>query len=147
MIRKALIKDAPEIHALVESFASNGEMLRRPISEIYTNIRAFYVFEDAGRVIGTCALHVCLETLGEVRSLAVKESGRGVGSALVAACIEEAKELGLERVFALTYAPDFFEKMGFTSIDKEDLPHKIWGECINCSKFPNCDENAVIIDL
>ena len=149
MIRKAKLSDVKAIHALVEEFAKRGNMLPRPILEIYKEVRSFFVSVEDSVVVGTCALAICLDGLGEVRSLAVKEgaTGRGVGSELVTACIEEARALGLEEVFALTYTTEFFDKLGFKGTEKEKLPHKIWGECINCAKFPNCDENAVIIKL
>ena len=149
MIRKATIGDADAIYRLIESFARKGDMLHRPLPEIYDNLRDFFVYEEDGRVLGVCALHVCWEGLGEIRSLAVSEetSGRGVGRELVEACLNEARSLGIKRVFALTYRTPFFEKLGFRSIAKESLPHKIWGECIRCPKFPKCDENAVIIEL
>ncbi len=149
MIRKAVLKDVSRIHELIECYARKGDMLPRPISEIYAYIRSFFVYEKDGKIIATCSLQVCLDGLGEVRSLAVEEGGegRGVGKELVLACLDEARYLGLERVFALTYSPGFFCKLGFSDTEKETLPHKIWGECVKCSKFPNCDENAVIIDL
>ena len=153
IIRKARLDDVKAIHAMIEEFSRKGDMLPRPIIEIYKEVRSFFVCidedtEDAA-VVGTCSLAVCLEGLGEVRSLAVKEgfAGKGVGKLLVSACLEEARELGLEEVFALTYTTAFFEKLGFMDTEKEKLPHKIWGECVNCAKFPNCDENAVIIKL
>ncbi len=149
MIRKATINDAKAIYELVESFARKGDLLHRSLPEIYDNILDFFVYEEEGRVLGVCALHVCWEGLGEIRSLAVDEkySGRGVGRRLVEACLNEAKALGIKRVFTLTYRTSFFERMGFRSAAKESLPHKIWGECIKCSKFPNCDENALIIEI
>ena len=133
----------------MDEFARKGYMLPRPVLEIYKEVRSFFVCMDDGLVVGTCSLAVCLEGLGEVRSLAVKEAftGKGVGSLLVNACLDEARELGLGEVFALTYTTPFFAKLGFIDIEKEKLPHKIWGECVNCAKFPNCDENAVIINL
>ncbi len=149
MIRKAKLSDVKAIYALVEEFAKRGDMLPRPILEIYKEVRSFFVCDEDGVVVGTCALAVCLEGLGEVRSLAVNDefAGRGVGKLLVTACLDEACELGLEEVFALTYTTEFFKKLGFKDTEKEKLPHKIWGECVNCAKFPNCDENAVIIKL
>jgi amino-acid N-acetyltransferase len=150
MIRKARLNDVKAIYELVEEFAKKGDMLPRPILEIYKEVRSFFVFVDEdGVVVGTAALAICLDGLGEVRSLAVKQgaTGRGVGTALVTACLDEARELGLAEVFALTYTTEFFGKLGFVGTEKEKLPHKIWGECINCAKFPNCDENAVIVKL
>jgi amino-acid N-acetyltransferase len=89
------------------------------------------------------------EDLAEVRSLAVRDDrmGRGVGTELVEACISEAIVLGITRVFALTYKPVFFEKLGFQRVDKSELPHKIWSDCLKCSKFPDCDEVALVADF
>ncbi len=149
MIRKALISDAKTIQKLLMEYARDGLMLPRSLSEIYENIRDFYVFDEQGTVLGTVCLSICWEDLAEVRSLAVAESasGRGIGRSLVEVCLEEARELGLRRVFALTYKPDFFAKIGFREIEKSELPHKIWGDCLKCAKFPDCDEIAVCIDL
>jgi amino-acid N-acetyltransferase len=146
LIRKARISDVKAIFALVDGFARKGDMLPRPISDIYSFMRDFFVYEEGGDVVGAAALHICMDGLGEVRSLAVDEkaSKRGIGTALVNACLDEAAELGLDRVFALTYIPKFFGKFGFTEVEKEQLPHKVWGECVKCSKFPTCDEIAVI---
>jgi amino-acid N-acetyltransferase len=100
-------------------------------------------------VVGTVCLHICWEDLAEVRSLAVAEDqgGKGIGRQLVQACLDEARQLGLKRVFALTYKPGFFEKLGFHTIEKSELPHKIWGDCMKCAKFPECDEIAMSIEL
>lgn len=149
MIRKARIPDARAIHKLLNTYARDGLMLSRSLSEIYEAIRDFYVFEQDGSVLGTVCLHICWEDLAEVRSLAVHEEteGRGVGRQLVQACLDEARGLGLRRVFALTYKPGFFEKMGFHLIEKSELPQKIWGDCMKCAKFPECDEIALSIEL
>ena len=149
MIRRANISDIKEIYKLIEAFANKGEMLHRPLTDMYDNLRDFYVYEEDSAIIGSCALHIIWEDMAEIRSLTVKEgsSGKGIDSVLVNACLDEAKALGIKRVFALTYKPVFFEKLGFISIDKMTLPHKIWGECIKCFKFPNCDETAVMIEL
>jgi amino-acid N-acetyltransferase len=149
MIRKARIPDAKAIHKLLSDYAREGLMLPRSLSDLYETIRDFYVFEDAGQVVGTVCLQVCWEDLAEVRSLAVAaESGRrGVGRQLVMACLDEARHLGLRRVFALTYQQTFFEKMGFGLIEKAELPHKIWADCLKCAKFPDCDEISMSIDL
>lgn len=149
MIRKATVPDAQEIQRLINSFAERDAMLPRALNAIYESIRDFFVLEDNGRIIGCCALHVTWGDLAEVRSLAVDEScqGKGYGQLLVAACLAEAKDLGVPKVFALTYVPGFFEKMGFARVDKATLPHKIWSECINCPKFPDCGEEAVTLEL
>lgn len=149
MIRRARIPDAKAIHKLLVTYARDGLMLSRSLSEIYEAIRDFYVCESAGEVIGTVCLHICWEDLAEVRSLAVSEGqeGRGVGRRLVETCLEEARQLGLKKVFALTYKERFFAKLGFQEIEKSQLPHKIWGDCMKCVKFPECDEIAMSIDL
>lgn len=149
MIRKARIGDVKEIQKLLTNFASRGEMLSRSLSELYEALRDFYVFEEEGELLGTSALHIVWEDLAEVRSVAVAESAgrRGIGSQVVGACIEEARALGLKRLFCLTYKPEFFAKFGFKVADKAELPHKVWGDCIKCVKFPDCDEIAMILDL
>jgi amino-acid N-acetyltransferase len=149
MIRKAQIRDVKEIQKLLMTYASRGDMLSRSLSEIYESLRDFYVVVDGGMLLGAAALHIVWEDLAEVRSVAVaEEAGRkGVGSQLVQACIAEARTLGLKRVFCLTYKPEFFGKHGFRLVDKSELPHKVWGDCIKCAKFPDCDENAMILDL
>lgn len=147
-IRKAKISDVPLIHKLVNEFAGKGEMLPRALNDLYENIRDIFVYDDRG-LKGVCALHVLWEDLAEVRSLAVREEfqGRGIGKALVKHCLKEARTLGTKKVFALTYHFAFFKKIGFREIDKAKLPHKIWGDCLRCPKFPECDEHAVIIEL
>ena len=149
MIRKALIPDVKEIHRLLLDYARDGLLLSRSLAELYESLRDFYVFEADGKVVGTAALNICWEDLAELRSLAVHPdyNGRGAGKALVVACLDEARRLGIRRVFALTYKQAFFEKLGFTVIEKSQLPHKIWGDCMKCAKFPDCDEIALSIDL
>lgn len=149
MIRKARIADVKIIHKMLLNYAKDGLMLSRSLAELYEGIRDFYVYEQDGEVVGTVCLEICWDDLAEVRSLAVVEGrgGRGVGRQLVEACLEEARELGLKRVFALTYKPGFFEKLGFHLIEKSELPHKIWTDCIKCPKFPECDEVALSITL
>lgn len=149
MIRKARIPDAKAIHKLLVDYAREGLMLPRSLSEIYEGIRDFYVFEEQERVLGTVCLHICWEDLAEVRSLAVAgDCGRrGIGRRLVEACLEEARDVGLKRVFALTYQEEFFARLGFRHIEKSELPHKIWGDCLKCAKFPDCDEISMCVDL
>ncbi|SHK44027.1 N-acetyltransferase [Thermocrinis minervae] len=149
MVRKALLKDVIDIYTLVNSYSKDGILLPRSLNSIYEHIRDFWVYEKDGRVVGCCALHIVWEDLAEIKSLAVdrEQKGMGIGSALVNACIEEARSLGIKRVFVLTYATEFFEKFGFSIIDKSSLPHKVWGECINCVKFPSCDEVAMSLEV
>jgi amino-acid N-acetyltransferase len=149
MIRKARIPDAKAIQKLLVDYAREGLMLPRSLSEIYEGIRDFYVYEEDGQVLGTVCLHICWEDLAEVRSLAVAgdQGGRGIGRRLVQACLDEAREVGLKRVFALTYQQQFFERLGFGLIEKSELPHKIWSDCLKCAKFPDCDEISMAVDL
>ncbi|NQU73980.1 MAG: N-acetyltransferase, partial [Candidatus Omnitrophica bacterium] len=109
----------------------------------------FFVFEHKGKVVGCAALHVCWQDLGEVKSLAVLNTRqhKGIGKKLLSACLKEAKRLGLKKIFALTYKPSYFEQFGFREIEKKNLPHKIWVDCIRCVKFPDCNEIALIKEL
>lgn len=149
LIRKANIADIKAIHKLINEFAKKGEMIPRSLNDLYENIRDIYVCEDRGEIKGVCALHILWEDLAEIRSLSVRSDaqGSGIGRRLVKACIGEARKLGIKKIFALTYHPDFFRKVGFSDIDKSELPQKIWGECLRCPKFPECDESAVILRL
>jgi RNA 3'-terminal phosphate cyclase (ATP) len=146
VVRKARASDVPAMQALVAQFAARGELLPRTLNEFYQQLRDFFVAEVAGEVVGICALSLYWEDLAEVRSLAVQEAhgGRGLGASLVRACVAEASALGIRRVFALTYRPGFFARLGFREIDKRELPQKIWKDCFKCAKFANCDETAVI---
>lgn len=147
--RKAKIADIKTIHKLVNEFGKKGEMLPRSLNDLYENIRDIVVCEDRDDITGVCALHIMWEDLAEIRTLAVRSEaqGTGLGKRLVKVCIDEARKLGIKKVFALTYHPGFFEKIGFREIDKAKLPQKIWGECMKCPKFPDCDETAVIMNL
>ena len=148
MIRKAKVADIKQIYNLIAKFALKEEMLPRSLSELYDNVRDFFVFEESDKIFGCCALHVMWEELGEIRSLAVKteEQGKRIGAKLVEACIGEMSQIGLNKVFALTYKPEFFEKKGFFRIDKAELPHKVWADCVKCPKFPDCGEIPVMYD-
>jgi len=149
MIRKARIADVKPIQLIINEYADQGQMLPRSLNELYEDLRDFSVFEDNGGIAGVCALHISWDGLAEVRSLAVRKDRirNGIGASLVKHCLHEADELGAERVFVLTYQERFFKKLGFSLVDKKELPHKIWTDCLNCVKFPNCDETALIISL
>jgi amino-acid N-acetyltransferase len=142
----ASITDVPQIHKLINSFADRGEMLSRPLSEIYEDIRDYFIIKEDERVIACAALHINWADLAEIRSVAVAEDyqRKGVGERLIKACLKDSKKLGISTVFCLTYKPGFFEKLGFSIVDKMELPSKVWNECYRCSKFPNCDEIAMI---
>ena len=149
-IVKATISDAEAIHKLISYFAEKKSVLPRPLNYIYENIRDFWVAKQDGEVVGCSALHVIgWEGLAEVKSLTVSEDmqKKGLGRDLVNRCIEEGKQLGASQVFALTFVPEFFVSLGFSEVDKESLPHKIWSDCIDCSYFPDCKEIAVKIPL
>lgn len=149
MIRKAKLADVKEIQRLVKQYSTRGDILPRSLVEIYDHLRDFFIFIQNRKIAGICALHICWEGLAEIRSLAVQEEvrGKGIGGKLVEACLKEAKDLGVKRVFALTYRSDFFERLGFREVDKNILPHKIWTDCLKCVKFPDCDEIAVLKEL
>jgi amino-acid N-acetyltransferase len=145
-VEKAKIADIPQIHKMINLFADKGQMLPRPLSEIYESIRDFFVIRDGERVIAAAALHVCWSDLAEIRSVAVAQEmqGKGLGASLVTACLREAQGLGIDTVFCFTYRPDFFKRFRFVDIDKMELPRKVWTDCFRCPKFPNCDETALI---
>ncbi len=149
MIRKARVEDIKEIQRLIKFYAPKGGILPRSLSELYDHLRDFFVFVRNRKIIGICALHICWDDLAEVRSLAVEEEdrNRGIGAQLTRACLKESKLLGVKRVFALTYEPEFFETLGFERVDKAVLPHKIWTDCLKCVKFPDCDEVALVKEL
>ncbi|ACD65761.1 MULTISPECIES: N-acetyltransferase [unclassified Sulfurihydrogenibium] len=148
-IRKAKVKDATEIFKILQHFALKEVLLPRSLNSIYENIRDFFVCEVDGKIVGVGSLHVYWEDLAEIKSLAVKEEYQhlGIGRSIVQECLNEAKELGIKRVFALTYVPDFFKKIGFEITDKSNFPQKVWTECIHCVKFNDCHEIPVSINL
>ncbi|MEN8613846.1 N-acetyltransferase [Dehalogenimonas sp. THU2] len=148
-IEKATIKDVIQIQKLVNSFAERGQMLARPLSEIYENIRDFFVIREGAEVVACAALHISWSDLAEVKSLAVEveHRRRKMGTALVRACVDEATALGITTVFCLTYQPEFFGTCGFKLVEKKELPHKVWGECYRCPKFPDCDESAMLFRI
>ena len=148
-VEKAKIQDVPQIHRLINFFADKDEMLARSLSEIYENIRDYFVIKHGEQVIACAALHVSWSDLAEIKSVAVGKDrqNRGIGTKLIEECLNEAKELGIPTVFCLTYRPTFFERFGFSRGDKMELPRKVWAECYRCPKFPDCDEIALICDI
>lgn len=152
MVRKAVISDIQEIHGLLAYYGEKGVLLPRPLSELYDHMRDYFVLEYARSKNGiqaVCGLGICWEDLAEIKSLAVLEElqGKGFGSKLVEACLEEARSFGINRIFALTYIPHFFIRFGFQEVSKSLLPQKIWADCLKCTKFPNCDEVAMLLTL
>jgi amino-acid N-acetyltransferase len=145
-IRNAKISDAETIYSLVNYYAEQDKMLFRSMADIYENLQSFTVAELDGKVVGCCALQIIWSDLAEIKSLAVNKdhTGKGIGKMLVTAVIEHARQLDLPRVFALTLKPHFLEKMGFTTIEMDALPMKVWSDCAKCPKQQNCDEVAVI---
>ncbi len=145
-VEKATIKDAPYIHKLINYFAGKELMLPRPLSEIYENIRDYFVVREGEKVIACAGLHVNWSDLVEIKSVAVAEESQQqrIGAMLIEACLNEARELGITTTFCLTYQPAFFEKFGFSQVDRMELPRKVWSECYRCPKFPDCDEVALV---
>ncbi len=148
-VRKPQVGDVPGIKELIDGEVLRGALLPRTLAELYENVRDFHVFVDERGVGGCCALHIDLCDLAEIRSLVVRPDLRGlrVGSRLIEACVAEARELGLPRVYALTRACRFFESHGFVRVDKATLPHKVFRDCMRCHLYPKCDEVAMICDL
>jgi amino-acid N-acetyltransferase len=148
MIRKAIIKDIKTIHSLLHQYGREGQLLPRPLSVLYDHVRDFTVYVDGkdNGVLGCCALQFCWDDLAEIRSLAVHpdHQGKKIGSKLVEYVLSEAKSFNVQKVFALTYRPGFFQRFGFQQIDRSELPIKIWADCITCIKFPDCDEIAMM---
>jgi amino-acid N-acetyltransferase len=150
LVRPALMQDVDQIHDLIGYYGERRKMLFRSLEDLYERIREFRVFVNAkDKVIGCCALAILWRDLGEIRSLAVdpKHVGCGIGREMVLEAIEEARRLGLKQVFALTYEAPFFEKLGFTIVEKERLPHKVWTDCIRCEMQDNCCEIPLLLDL
>lgn len=149
MVRRTKTTDVPAIQRLVNFYAQKGDLLPRTLQELYERVRDFYVFEQEGKIAGVCSLFIYWADLAEIRSLAVEPEfeGRGIGRAVTEACLAEARDLLITRVFALTYKTAFFERLGFRVVNKIDLPEKIWKDCLKCSKFYHCDEVAVLLEL
>jgi amino-acid N-acetyltransferase len=147
-MRKATVRDVETMYQLLQYYAEKGLLLPRSRLSLYENLHAMTVIEAEGKVIGLGALHILWEDLAEIRSLAIHPSivSKGLGRALVKHLLEESRYLGIPKVIALTYQVAFFEKLGFHLVNKESLPHKVWKDCINCNKFPVCDEVAMLYE-
>lgn len=144
-VRKAGIADVAPIHKLINGHAEKGVMLPRSLHSLYEHLRDYTVAVDGDDVVGVIGLHISWSDLAEIRSMAVATAhqGQSLGRRLVAEAIDEAVRLGIPKVFVLTYVPDFFSHLGFAEVDKAELPHKIWQECIHCPQFPDCGEVAL----
>ena len=152
LIRKARIGEIKQIHSMIKQFSETGKILPRSLSELYDQLRDFFVCldrENDADLFGMCAMHICWEDIAEIRSLAVLGEYRhqGIGAKLVEACLSEAVTLGIYKVFVLTYSVPFFQKFGFVEIDKSVLPHKVWTDCVKCVRFPDCDETAMLLTI
>lgn len=148
-LRKLTVQDVPNVAELVNGYANLGQMLPRSQHKLYQFLRDFVGAWNGDQLVGCGSLALIWEQLGEIRSLAVLPEfrRRGIGKLMIDYLLQDARQLGLNRVFALTYQQEFFGSMGFRQVARETLPHKIWGDCLDCPKFPNCDETAMIIDL
>jgi len=149
LIRKATVKDAKEIFNILQIYAVKGILLPRSLNNIYENIRDFFVYEEEGKILGVASLHIFWEDLAEIKSLAIlpEHQKKGIGKKMVEACINDARQLGIGKVFALTYVPEFFQKIGFKIVDKSEFPQKVWMECIHCVKFNECKEIPVLLEI
>lgn len=147
--RKATMRDVEHLHSLINEFAGKGLMLPRSRNTLYEALREFTVIEDEGKFVGAGALHIIWDNLAEIRAVAIhpEYQHKGIGQQLILELLNEAVTLEIRQVFALTYQVDFFTKCGFQVVSKEEMPSKVWKECINCPKFPNCDEVAMIKTL
>ena len=148
-VRRPKLAEMTEVKRLLDAAARDGDLLARPIMELYETARDFVVCADEAGVAGCCALHIDLADLAEIRSLTVRHDlrGQGWGRRLLEACVEDARALEIARVYALTRAPAFFEKYGFAGVDKHELPHKVFQDCVKCPLFPDCDEVAMVRHL
>ena len=146
MIERAKVQDSKIVYEILRKNAAKGVVLPRTLASIYEHIRDFFVYRVSGRIVAIAALHIVWENFAEVRSLVVDSRHRekGIGKKLVMRALEEAENLNIPMVFALTREAEFFKKLGFRKVSKNILPHKVWNDCINCPLFPDCDETPVI---
>ena len=149
IVRKAEVGDVEVMRAIIEEHSKRDKMLSRSLSYLYENIRDFFVVQLDGKIVGCVGLHISWADLAEIKSLAVSGDflGKGVGKKLLDSAVNEARYMKIKNVFTLTLEPGFFKKYGFKQISRDELPMKIWGECIQCPKYPNCDETALKYEL
>jgi len=149
-LRKATLNDIKNMQELVEDEVKSGVILKRSDDEVATNIRSYILAFKNEKLVGYGALHIHSPILAEIRSLIVASEARGlgIGKMIVEYTIKEAQELGVKEILVLTYIADFFKKLGFKEIQKEDIPdHKIWLDCVKCIHFPVCNEVSLIYKL
>ena len=148
-IRPARMGDIPSMAELINYHAEQGRMLHRSRACLYERVRNFSVCQKEGIVVGCCALEPVWADLGELKSLAVREDmrGQGIGSKLIEQSLEAGRNLDIKRLFCLTREPKFFESTGFTRLDRDELPHKVWSDCVSCPVKDHCDEIALILDI
>jgi len=148
-LRVPVVSDVVKMAALINAYAGDALMLPRSHNSLYQHLRDFWVLTHGDEIVGCGALQIVWEDSAEIRSLAIAEEwqGKGLGRRLVKRLLEEAKLVEVPTVFTLTYKPGFFEAFGFAIVPRESLPHKIWADCLDCPKFPNCDEIAMTLDL
>ena len=149
MIRKAKYNDVESIQNLIRIFSETGKVLFRSLDEIKKSISSFWVYEKNDQLIGVCSLKKDWGRLVELRSLGVdpRYSGQGIGTEMVEASLKEALSTDCDTLFVLTYAVSMFKRLGFRTIDKERLPHKVWNDCNACLHQENCDETAMVLSL
>ena len=149
MIRKAKYNDVESIQNLIRIFSETGKVLFRSLDEIKENVSSFWVYEKNDQLIGVCSLKKDWGRLVELRSLGVdpRYSGQGIGTKMVEASLKEALSTDCDTLFVLTYAVSMFKRLGFRTIDKERLPHKVWNDCNACLHQENCDETAMVLSL
>jgi amino-acid N-acetyltransferase len=144
--RNATLPDVRQIHAIVQPYAAEGTLLPRAIPELCENIRDFVVAEENGEIVGCGALHLYGMHLAEIRSIAVnpKAKKKGAGRLLVEALLREAERHNVTCVCLFTRIPDFFSHMGFRTATREELPDKIYKDCLHCPNLYACDEIAMV---
>lgn len=148
-IQRAKLSDVPKVHRLITYFADQGEVLHRPLTELYENVRDYFVIKGGEELIACASVHVLWGDLAEIKAVAVREDYQslGLGKLLLTRCFEEARDLELATVFVLTHKPAYYEQFGFQLVDVNTLPRKVWGECLRCPKFPQCNELAMVYHL
>lgn len=146
ILRSAVVTDVTPILELVNRLAADGKMLPRSPASVVENLRDFVVAEKDGVFAGCGALSLIWTDIAEIRSIVIEpeQRGTGLGMRLAERLMADAEKLGIARVMAFTYVVGFFEKLGFQVVDHAALPHKVFNDCLNCPKFHQCDEIAVL---